>query len=85
MGFWCLCSGIGISVDVVDGSIAIVLDNSITGGDSEEALVFCVEWLHLLGLDGEFGGDFILLLLVFKFIEDGALLDVSVIEEHVKG
>jgi len=70
VGFWCLCSRIGISVDVVDGSIAIVLDNSITGGDSEEALVFCVEWLHLLGLDGEFSGYFIFIMFVNKFVKD---------------
>lgn len=75
-----------VDVNVVDGSITLVLDNSIAGGDSEEVFtLFGLERLHLIWLDGEFGGDFILLLLVFKFIEDGALLDVSVIEEHVKG
>jgi len=75
-----------VDVNVVDGSVTLVLDNSIAGGDSEEVFtLFGLERLHLIGLDGEFGGDFILLLLVFKFIEDGALLDVSVIEEHVKG
>ena len=69
-GFRGLCSGIGIGVDVVDGSITIVLDNSVAGGDSEEALVFCVEWLHLLGLDGEFGGYFIFIMFVNKFVKD---------------
>lgn len=75
-----------VDVNVVDGSVTLVLDNPIAGGHSEEVFtLFGLERLHLIGLDGEFGGDFILLLLVFKFIEDGALLDVSVIEEHVKG
>ena len=69
-GFRGLCSGIGIGVDVVDGSITIVLDNSVAGGDSEEALVFCVEWLHLFGLDGEFGGYFIFIMFVNKFVKD---------------
>ena len=69
-GFRGLCSGIGIGVDVVYGSITIVLDNSVAGGDSEEALVFCVEWLHLLGLDGEFGGYFIFIMFVNKFVKD---------------
>ena len=69
-GFRGLCSGIGIGVDVVDGSITIVLDNSVAGGDSEEALVFCVEWLHLFGLDGEFSGYFIFIMFVNKFVKD---------------
>ena len=64
----------------------MILHYSVTSSNSEEAIaVLGVEGLHLVWLDGEFGGDFILLLLVFKFIEDGALLDVSIIEEHVKG
>ena len=70
-GFRGLCSGIGIGVDVVDWSVAMVLDNSVTCSDSEEALaVLGVEWLHLLGLDGEFGGYFIFIMFVNKFVKD---------------
>jgi len=75
-----------VDVDVVDWSVALILDNSVASGNSEEVFaLFRLERLHLIWLDGEFGGDFILLLLVLKFVEYCFLLNLSVIKEHVKG
>ena len=79
-------SGVWIRVDVVDWSVAMVLDNSVTCSDSEEALaVLGVEWLHLLGLDREFGRHFIFFVNVRKLVEDSLILDLPVLEEEVEG
>lgn len=72
-------------VDVVDGSVALILHNSVACGNSEESLALLVlERLHLLGLDGELGEGLLLVLLVGKLVEDFALLNFSVVEEEVK-
>ena len=70
---------------MVDGSIAIVLDNSIASGNSEEALIISVEWLHLLGLNGEFGCNLIFIMIINEFVKYYGFLDLSIFKEEVEG
>ena len=78
-------SGIGICIDVVDRSIAIILDNPVTSSHSKEAFVFGVERLHLLGLNRQFGCHLIFNIFVIKLVKDRFFLDFPVVEEKVEG
>lgn len=70
---------------MINWSISLVLNNSVTGSNSEEAItLFSLIWFHIIWLDGELGSYFILLLVVGELIENIAVFDSSVFEEHVK-
>ena len=71
---------------MVDWPVALVLNNSVTGSDSEESLTALGrEWLHLGGLDGDLGVDLLDLLLILEFVEVKTLVHLPVLEEHVEG
>ena len=74
-----------INIDVIHWSITLILNNSIACSNSEKAVAISgVVWFHLIWLNGQFSSNFILLLLVFKFIDDRIGFNSSVIKEHVE-
>ena len=70
---------------MVNRSISLILHYSVTSSNSEEAIaVLGVKGLHLVWLDGEFGGDLVLFSFGFEPVENSLLLYLSILEEHVE-
>jgi len=69
-------------IDVVNSSVANVLNDSVACSNSEESFSLVVlPWLHVGRLDRQLGHNFLRLLLIFELIEELGFLKFSVLEE----
>ena len=70
---------------MVDSPVSFVLHNSVTSSDPEESVtLWSYVWFHISRLDRQLSQHLCLLLFVSKVIEELLLLNLPVLEEHVK-
>ena len=79
-------SSVWISIYVIYGPIAIILDNSITSSNPKETFpMLCMKWLHLFWLNRQLGGYLIFLIIVCELVEDCVVFDFSILKKKIQG